>query len=35
MTTVMFNSDQGAKQHQGCVADHTIHDWRELLRILD
>ncbi len=35
MTTVMFNSDQGAKQHQGCAADHTIHDWRELLGILD
>ena len=35
MRTVMFDSDQGTKEHQGCVADHTITDWRELLDILD
>ena len=35
MQTVMFNSDQGTKEHLGCVPDHTIHDYRELLELLD
>jgi putative hydrolase of the HAD superfamily len=35
MTTVMFDSDQGTKEHQGCVPDYTIGDHRELLEILD
>jgi putative hydrolase of the HAD superfamily len=35
MTTVMFNSDQGSKEHPDCVADYTIDDHRELLEILD
>jgi putative hydrolase of the HAD superfamily len=34
MTTVMFDSDQGTKAHPGCVPDHTITDFRELLQIL-
>ena len=32
--TVMFDSDQGTKTHPGCVPDHTITDFRELLPIL-
>jgi putative hydrolase of the HAD superfamily len=35
MTTVMFTSDQGTKDHPDCVPDHTIDDHRELLEILD
>jgi putative hydrolase of the HAD superfamily len=35
MRTVMFSSDQGTKEHLGCVPDHTIHDYRELLELLD
>jgi putative hydrolase of the HAD superfamily len=35
MTTVMFTSDQGTKEHGDCVADYTIDDHRELLEILD
>jgi putative hydrolase of the HAD superfamily len=35
MTTVMFDSDQGAKVHLDCVPDYTIADFRDLLRILD
>jgi putative hydrolase of the HAD superfamily len=35
MTTVMFNSDQGTKEHLDCVADYTINDHRELLGILE
>jgi putative hydrolase of the HAD superfamily len=35
MKTVMFDSDQGTKIHQGCVADYTITDLRDILRILD
>jgi putative hydrolase of the HAD superfamily len=35
MTTVMFNSDQGTKEHEGAVADYAIDDHRELLEILD
>lgn len=34
MHTVMFDSDQGTKEHLGCVPDHTITDWRDLLKIL-
>jgi putative hydrolase of the HAD superfamily len=34
MKTVMFDSDQGSKTHPGCVPDHTITDFRDLLRIL-
>ncbi len=35
MRTVMFDSDQGTKQHGDCRPDHTITDWRDLLKILD
>jgi putative hydrolase of the HAD superfamily len=35
MTTVMFDSDQGSKEHLECVPDHTIVDHRELLEIID
>jgi putative hydrolase of the HAD superfamily len=34
MITVMFDSDQGTKQHEDCVPDFRITDHRELLRIL-
>lgn len=34
LTTVMFDSDQGTKQHEGCVPDYRITDHRELLAIL-
>jgi len=34
MPTVMFDSDQGSKHFQDCVPDHTITDWRDLLKIL-
>jgi putative hydrolase of the HAD superfamily len=34
MTTVMFDSDQGAKVHLDCVPDYTITDFRDLLTIL-
>ena len=34
MTTVMYDSDQGAKEHLGCVPDYTITDFRDLVRIL-
>jgi putative hydrolase of the HAD superfamily len=34
MRTVMFDSDQGTKDHLDCVPDHTITDYRELLEIL-
>jgi putative hydrolase of the HAD superfamily len=34
MTTVMFDSDQGTKEHEGCVPDYTITDHRDLLAIL-
>jgi putative hydrolase of the HAD superfamily len=33
MRTVMFDSDQGTKEHLDCVPDHTITDHRELLEI--
>src|SRR6266480_1155403 len=34
MTTVMFESDQGADVHLDCVPDYTITDLRDLLAIL-
>ena len=34
MRTVMFDSDQGTKQHEDCVPDHRITDMRDLLGIL-
>jgi putative hydrolase of the HAD superfamily len=34
MTTVMFDSDQGLKEHEGCVPDFTITDYRDLLKIV-
>jgi putative hydrolase of the HAD superfamily len=34
LTTVMFDSDQGAKTYQDCTADYTITDFRDLLKIL-
>jgi putative hydrolase of the HAD superfamily len=35
MTTVLFESDQGAKAYQDCVPDFAITDLRDLLTILD
>jgi putative hydrolase of the HAD superfamily len=35
LRTVMFDSDQGTKHFEGCVPDHTITDWRDLLKIID
>ena len=34
LTTVMFDSDQGAKVYRDCVPDYTITDFRDLLQIL-
>jgi len=34
LTTVMFNSDQGAKAYRDCAPDYTITDFRDLLPIL-
>lgn len=34
MRTVIYNSDQGTKDHPDCVPDHTIGDFRELLNIV-
>jgi putative hydrolase of the HAD superfamily len=34
MHTVMFDSDQGAKQYEDCAPDYTITDYRDLLVIL-
>lgn len=34
MATVMFDSDQGVKQHLDCVPDFVIRDWRELPPLL-
>jgi putative hydrolase of the HAD superfamily len=34
LTTVMFDSDQGAKIYQGYTPDYTITDFRDLLEIL-
>ena len=35
MWTMMFDSDQGTKHYLDCVPDFTIHDYRQLLPILD
>ena len=35
MTTVKFESGQGADIHLDCVPDYTITDFRDLLKILD
>ena len=35
MRTVVFDSDQGAGTHLDCEPDHTITDFRDLLKILD
>lgn len=35
MKTVMFDSDQGAKEYLSCLPDHTICDHRQLLDIVD
>ena len=34
MTTVMFDSDQGAKGYLDCAPDYTITDFRDLLELL-
>jgi putative hydrolase of the HAD superfamily len=34
MRTIMFDSDQGTKEHEGCAPDYRITDYRELLEIL-
>jgi putative hydrolase of the HAD superfamily len=34
MRTVMYDSDQGAKSYGDCVPDHTITDYRDLLKIV-
>jgi putative hydrolase of the HAD superfamily len=34
LTTVLFDSNQGAKTYRDCVADYTITDFRDLLQIL-
>jgi putative hydrolase of the HAD superfamily len=34
MRTVMFDSDQGSKEFEGCQPDHRITDYRQLLDIL-
>ena len=34
LTTVMFDSDQGAKAYRDCAPDYTITDFRDLLQIL-
>jgi putative hydrolase of the HAD superfamily len=34
LTTVMFNSDQGAKAYRDCTPDYAITDFRELLQIV-
>jgi putative hydrolase of the HAD superfamily len=34
MGTVMFESDQGTKHFNGCVPDHRITDFRQLLDIV-
>jgi putative hydrolase of the HAD superfamily len=34
LSTVMFDSDQGAKTYRDCVPDYTITDFRDLLGIL-
>jgi putative hydrolase of the HAD superfamily len=34
LMTVMFDSDQGTKDYQGCVPEQTITDWRDLPELL-
>lgn len=34
MPTVLFDSAQGTKSYRGCVPDHIITDYRELLTVL-
>ena len=34
MQTLMFDSDQGTKEHEDCVPDHRITDYRDLLSLL-
>jgi putative hydrolase of the HAD superfamily len=34
LTTVMFDSDQGAKIYRDCAPDYTITDFRALLEIV-
>ena len=34
MQTMMFDSDQGTKSYKGCVPDHRITDYRDLLALL-
>ncbi|WP_059016232.1 HAD family hydrolase [Mycobacterium sp. M26] len=34
MRTVMYDSDQGTKEHNGCQPDHRITDFRDLLGII-
>jgi putative hydrolase of the HAD superfamily len=34
MTTVMFDSGRGSSVHPDCVPDHTITDFRDLLKVL-
>jgi putative hydrolase of the HAD superfamily len=35
MITMMFDSDQGTKDHLDCVPDYTITDFRQLVEVLD
>jgi putative hydrolase of the HAD superfamily len=35
MITMMFDSDQGSKEHLDCVPDYRITDFRQLIEILD
>ncbi len=34
LQTMMFDSDQGTKEYKGCVPDHRITDYRDLLSLL-
>ncbi|WP_222618437.1 HAD family hydrolase [Nakamurella sp. PAMC28650] len=34
LQTMMFDSDQGVKDYKGCVPDHRITDYRDLLSLL-
>ncbi len=34
MRTVMYDSDQGTKEHHGCQPDHRITDFRDLLGLV-
>jgi putative hydrolase of the HAD superfamily len=35
MQTLMFDSDQGTKEYEGCQPDHRITDYRDLLSLLE